>query len=138
MKKIPISIQEQARNSVEQYNQENQTQYLIRFRGRFAYLDRMDKNVNTQIGRLTYDPQTQKWAFAVYKYSSEKYDPDEWMFPGRDLLDGTIEGAMNAGMHIYPPSPRLRFGCNPLGCLLVLFLLPIRIISLLLKKLFKR
>jgi hypothetical protein len=43
------------------------------------------------------------WEFAIYKYSSERYDPDEWFFPGVGLVDGTIEGAMKAGLEAYPP-----------------------------------
>jgi hypothetical protein len=42
------------------------------------------------------------WGFAIFKWSSERYDPDEWMFPGSELLDGTIEGAMKAGLQAYP------------------------------------
>lgn len=42
------------------------------------------------------------WSFAVFKYSNEKYDPDEWMFPGAFELDGTVEGALKAGLEIYP------------------------------------
>ncbi len=32
-----------------------------------------------------------------------RYDPDEWMFPGSGYLDGTVEGAMKAGLEAYPP-----------------------------------
>ena len=39
----------------------------------------------------------------LFKYSDERYDPDEWMFPGSEQVDGTIEGAMRAGMGAYPP-----------------------------------
>jgi hypothetical protein len=42
-----------------------------------------------------------KWEFAIFKYSDERYDPDEWMFPGGEELDGTIEGAMRAGLKAY-------------------------------------
>jgi len=38
----------------------------------------------------------------VPKYSDERYDPDEWMFPGAESLDGTIEGALKAGLEAYP------------------------------------
>lgn len=43
-----------------------------------------------------------KWEFAIFKYSSEAYDPEEWFFPGRDYVDGTIEGALKAGIEAYP------------------------------------
>ena len=43
------------------------------------------------------------WEFAIYKYSNNSYEPDEWMFPRYDHFDGTIEGAMNAGLDAYEP-----------------------------------
>jgi hypothetical protein len=43
-----------------------------------------------------------RWEFAIFKWSSERYDPDEWMFPGNQYLNGTIEGAMKAGLEAYP------------------------------------
>ena len=42
------------------------------------------------------------WEFAIYKYSDNGYDPEEWMFPGATLIDGTIVGAMRAGLQAYP------------------------------------
>lgn len=42
------------------------------------------------------------WEFAIYKYSKDRYDPDEWMFPGSGHVDGTVEGAMKAGIEAYP------------------------------------
>ena len=40
---------------------------------------------------------------AIFKYSSETYDPHEWMFPGSEHLDGTINGALKASTAAYPP-----------------------------------
>jgi hypothetical protein len=85
--------------------------------------------------------EEKSWDFAVFKYSREQYDPHEWMFPGQELLDGTIEGALRAGMKIYPPTRGLSFGswgCNPVGCLLAIFLIPFLFIKNLLKKLLGR
>jgi hypothetical protein len=42
------------------------------------------------------------WEFAIFKWSTERYDPDEWFFPGSEYVDGTVEGAMMAGLHAYP------------------------------------
>ncbi len=42
------------------------------------------------------------WEFSIFKWSSEQYDPDEWMFPGSEEIDGTVEGAMKAGLAAYP------------------------------------
>ena len=33
---------------------------------------------------------------------------DEWMFPGNQYLDGTIEGAMKAGLEAYPVNPSVK------------------------------
>jgi hypothetical protein len=42
------------------------------------------------------------WEFAIFKYSDGNYDADEWMFPASEHVDGTIEGAMRAGLEAYP------------------------------------
>jgi hypothetical protein len=126
---IPIEIQEQVKQSVEKYNSANRANYQVTFKGKYCYLSRMDNRntieadamlmaakelglpvnlfnqaptVETKIGRLEWTGDMGKWGFAVFKYSRETYDADEWMFPGSDLLDGTIEGAMKAGHKIYP------------------------------------
>jgi hypothetical protein len=80
-----------------------QIYYLPRYRGVFLYLDRWDYGQVGHIGRLTYAGALDRWEFAIYKYSDERYDPDEWLFPGAEELDGAIEGAMRAGMTAYPP-----------------------------------
>jgi hypothetical protein len=43
------------------------------------------------------------WDFAIYRFSGGRYDPEEWFFPGADLVDGTVTGAMQAGMKAYQP-----------------------------------
>ena len=65
--------------------------------------DRSDYGEVGHIGRLTYTGALDRWEFAIYRYSDERYDPDEWLFPGAEELDGTIEGTMRAGMAAYPP-----------------------------------
>jgi len=51
---------------------------------------------------VKYNGEIDNWDFAIYKYSREKYDPDEWFFPGSQYANGTIEGAMRAGLAAYP------------------------------------
>jgi hypothetical protein len=77
--------------------------YLPRYRGAFLYLDRCDYGQVGRIGRLTYTGSLDRWEFAIYRYSDERYAPDEWLFPGTEELDGTLDGAMRAGMVAYPP-----------------------------------
>jgi hypothetical protein len=54
------------------------------------------------ICRLKYTGDINNWSFAIFKYSDERYDSDEWFFPGSGHVDGTIEGAMKAGLEAYP------------------------------------
>jgi len=73
-----------------------------RFRGNYLYLDRSDYGQIGPICRLKYTGDMENWEFAIFKWSSERYDPKEWMFPGSEHVDGTIEGAMMAGLLAYP------------------------------------
>jgi hypothetical protein len=52
---------------------------------------------------LEYTGGIDNWDFAIFKYSDERYDPKEWFFPGAGHVDGTVEGAMKAGLEAYPP-----------------------------------
>lgn len=79
-----------------------QVYYSARFRGRHLYLDRYAYGRSGPICRLTYKGEMDNWDFAIFKYSKEHYDPGEWFFPGSQYVDGTIEGAMRAGMEAYP------------------------------------
>ena len=71
-------------------------------RGKFLYLDRSDYGRIGPVCRLTYTGDMDDWEFAIFKWSSETYDPDEWMFPGSGEVDGTVKGAMKAGLEAYP------------------------------------
>jgi len=48
---------------------------------------------NWAVGRCLIESMDQR-EFAIFRWSSKKYAPDEWMFPGSEFVDGTIEGAM--------------------------------------------
>jgi len=76
--------------------------YVPRYRGKFLYLDREDYGRLHPICRLEYTGEMEDWSFAIYKYSDERYDDNEWFFPGAGHVDGTIEGAMKAGLEAYP------------------------------------
>ncbi len=103
---IPREIRQQAEEIVERFNREvlkdPNRYYVPRFRGTHVYLDRCDCDVVSQIARLTFRGKIDNWDFAIFKYSSMRYDPKEWMFPGGGFVDGTIEGAMRAGLEAYP------------------------------------
>jgi hypothetical protein len=76
--------------------------YVPRYKGKYLYLDRRDYGRLSPICRLEYTGTMQKWSFAIYKYSDEHYDEEEWFFPGAEHVNGTIEGAMQAGLEAYP------------------------------------
>ena len=102
-KSIPDDVRNEVEEIVERFNATADYPYVARFRGKFLYLGR--KNYFGEVApicRLTYTGDVQQWEFAIYKYSSDGYDPDEWMFPGMGHVDGTVEGALKAGQEAYP------------------------------------
>ncbi len=104
--RIPDAIKAQVADRIAAFNrgvlQDPHVCYRPRYRGAFLYLDRCDHGQVGRICRLQYTGTLDRWEFAIYKYSDEHYDLDEWLFPGAELVDGTIEGAMRAGMAAYP------------------------------------
>ncbi len=102
---IPREIKEEVERIVEEFNdkvlKDRGRYYLTRFKGRFLYLDRSDYGRVGSICRLEYTGSMENWKFAIFKFSSESYDSQDWFFPGSDLVDGTVEGAMRAGLEAY-------------------------------------
>ena len=105
-KDIPDDIKEQIEQIIQNFNskilKDSNRYYKPRYKGKNLYLDRYDYGRITHICRLGYTGDINDWDFAIFKYSSESYDPTEWFFPGVDEVDGTIEGAMKAGLEAYP------------------------------------
>ena len=105
-KGIPDNVKTKVKDIIEKFNQNvlraKDCYYQVRFKGKYLYLDRNDYGNTGQIFRLTYTGKMNKWDFAIFRWSIERYDPDEWMFPGSQYLDGTVEGAMKAGLEAYP------------------------------------
>ena len=107
-KSIPNQVKAEIATVIDRFNQEvcqqYMTTYVPRYRGNYLYLDRVNFMGNQgPICRLTYTGDLNSWEFAIYKYSKNRYDPDEWMIPGIGLFDGTVEGAMKVGLEAYPP-----------------------------------
>lgn len=87
---------------ISAFNKEKSCEYCARYRKAFLYLDLRDEfGQASPICRLTFTGDMDKWEFAIYKYSGNKYDPGERLFPGSEFLDGTLEGAMQAGLRAY-------------------------------------
>jgi hypothetical protein len=103
---IPVEMRDEVLRAVESFNrheiEEGQCYYEARFSGTYCYLSRVDYGRGAPICRLQYKGREGGWEFAIFKWSTEQYDPDEWMFPGSHLVDGTVEGAMRAGLEAYP------------------------------------
>jgi hypothetical protein len=103
--KIPDDVKNEVCVIVERFNREHfrrdDCYYEAQFKGKYCYLLRSDYGQLGPICRLAYTGKIDDWEFAIFKWSSERYDPDEWMFPGSELVDGTVEGAMRAGLEAY-------------------------------------
>jgi len=104
-KTIPDDVKEDVLHTIERFNLKESTKtgscYIARFQGKFLYLDRDDCGNVGPVCRLEYNGAGKPWGFAIYKYSDDRYDPNESWFPGSELADGTIEGALKAGMEAY-------------------------------------
>jgi len=114
---IPAEVQEEVQKLIDEFNSvhlkestallntffpsKKKRGYSARFKGKYLYLDRTDRSEPLPICRLTWNGKIDNWDFAIYKYSSEKYDAEEWFFPGEEFVDGTVTGAMKAGMEAY-------------------------------------
>jgi hypothetical protein len=105
-KNIPADIQQQALASIDKFNQQKlngHSEYRPRFKGKFLYIDRADHGRQAVgVCRLKFTGSIDDWDFAIFKFSSNAYDSDEWFMPGAEHIDGTIEGAMLCGMAAYP------------------------------------
>jgi hypothetical protein len=103
---IPEDVKAEVEEIVESFNRKNSRRddcfYQVQFSGKHCYLNRSDYGRLGPICRLTYTGKMDDWKFVIFKWSSETYAPDEWYFPGCELVDGTIEGAMRAGLEAYP------------------------------------
>lgn len=102
---IPPEVRQAVQEIVDLFNSKQLSRfdmaYSVRFRGRYAYFDRDDGYGPEPICRLIYTGHINSWEFAIYKYSAGRYDPDEFWFPGAELVDGTVDGALKAGMAAY-------------------------------------
>jgi hypothetical protein len=103
---IPDEVKTEVAAIVEHFNtaviRNPHCVYVPRYKGKYLYLDRRDYGRLSPICRLEYTGKMGNWSFAIYKYSDELYDAEEWFFPGAEHINGTIEGAMKAGLEAYP------------------------------------
>ena len=105
--KIPAETKEEIQKIIGDYNEtvyaNLDVEYFAEFKSKFLYLKRKEISGDiSPIARLTYTGNMEKWKFAIYKWSWDNYDPDEWLFPGSKYVDGTVLGALIAGNEAYP------------------------------------
>lgn len=116
-KTITQEIKDEVDKIVQKFNEtelkDRPVCYTTRYRQNYLYLDREDDGMHMRVCRLKYTGKLDDWEFAIYRYSKEKYDSDEWIIPGMGFVDGTVEGAMRAGLEAYQPQKRL----NPFSLL---------------------
>lgn len=106
-KSISIEVQQEVAGLIDAFNKKTfkgstDYMYIPKFKGSFLYLTRKEFHLISPVVRLKYTGDIKKWEFAIFKWSTETYDPDECFFPGREHVNGTIEGAMKAGLAAYP------------------------------------
>jgi hypothetical protein len=88
-------ILEETELSIKNFNKRNKCRYSIIAKKGFFILRH-----NGIVGKLKFNRETNLWGFSIYSYSDNCYLENEF-FPGIQLLDGTLEGAMKAGLEAY-------------------------------------
>jgi len=101
--KIQSDIKSEVEKKISAFNRQNKCKYIARYKGKFLYLDRASGFFGSlsPVFRLTFSGDIESWDFAIYKFSRESYDSEGFFFPGSEHVDGTIEGAMLAGLEAY-------------------------------------
>jgi len=105
---IPEEVKQEMNNIIDEFNKKtfhdrmDRVAYYAEFKGKFLYLNRKEYGNISPVARLTYSGNKKNWDFAIFRWSIEQYDPEEDYFPGVQYVDGTIEGAMKAGLKAYP------------------------------------
>ena len=85
---IPATIVNEVESRVKAFNEaklaKKKAKYVPVIKGKFIYLMRTLTDGSLEhVCRLTYTGAIEDMDFAIYKYSTEKYDPNEWFFdPG--------------------------------------------------------
>ncbi len=107
---IPDEIKVQVQKIVDNFNRSTlksrKCRYVIEYKSNFLYLH-LDEGLPrlAPTVRLKFNGAIDNWGFALFKWSTEKYSEEE-LFPGMELVDGTVLGAMRAGFKAYPPTSK--------------------------------
>ena len=107
-KVIPDNTKQEISKIINDFNKKHYHDYVedlayfAEYKGKFLYLNRKEFGKISPVARLTYTGDIKEWKFAIFKWSREAYDPEEWFFPGVEHVNGTVEGALKAGLKAYP------------------------------------
>ncbi len=102
---IPMTVQAEIETRIHAFNANKLAKktykYCQKIQGKFVYL-MLDcgNGYLEKVCRLTYTGNLESMDFAIFKPSTETYDSNEFMFPGQEHVDGTLEGAMKAGLKV--------------------------------------
>jgi len=107
--RIPEEIQKEVNKIISTFNEKVYkkkpgVEFYAIYKGDFLYLNRKEGEADGPIARLRFNGQIDNWDFAIFRWSNERYDPNEFLFPGSNHINGSIEGALKAGNEAYPPS----------------------------------
>jgi hypothetical protein len=104
METIPKKITEQAAEAVRKFNEkqflEGDMEYLYTIDGKYVYLKMRRKKNISPIARIEFTGDPKAWKFAVYNPATESFS-ENTEFPGVEYIDGSIEGAMKAGVSAF-------------------------------------
>ena len=105
MATITPEVKKKITEIVENFNTKEFTQgklkYIAEFEDKYIYLKVQETEHLSPVVRMEYNGDIKNLNFAIFKWSSESYDPDETFFPGAEEVNGTLEGAMKAGIKAY-------------------------------------
>lgn len=104
METIPKNIMDQTIEAVKKFNEkqflEGDMEYLANIDGKYVYLKMRRKKSLSPIARIEFTGDPKGWKFAVYNPSTESFSEDA-KFPGAEYIDGSVEGAMKAGVSAF-------------------------------------
>lgn len=90
--KIPEEILINVSKIVDTLTTKHQRNLSIRSKGRFVYVD----EDGGPLCRLKYIGKKDDWDFAIFKWSTERYSDNEFLFPSSGSAKALIETALEA------------------------------------------
>jgi len=89
---IPEDILRNMSKIADTLTKKHRRNLSIRTRGRFMYVDEDGRS----LCRLKYIGKKDDWDFAIFKWSTERYSEDDFLFPSSGSAKALIETALEA------------------------------------------